>query len=167
MRWIRIAVLSPLLFLLCCTVSREIDGVSSGAREFGETTAYHYSSGDGTVLFVLWSGVRPSEGTASSHCSGAIERTGDHLEVEGLYETSDGKRLAWSADSPDGVAGEVVIEETSFDLMDGRLFVVTEDAGALSIQQLERDLGHSRTIDATLDGLSRVVPSVRDMIDGR
>lgn len=153
-----------ILALTSCNAPVSETTFSSGTKTVDHTSAHLYAARDGHVLFVLWHDMRSDDPSAGSHGSGSSGRTGDLIEFEYEYRTDDGKRLAWSGRSPDGVGGTATVDGKDYDLAAGGLFVVEDGPDGAVVTQIDADFGDAKTINGILAHLERSVPEVRALL---
>jgi hypothetical protein len=76
--------------------------------------------------------------SASTHGSGS---TGDPVyRLSGSASSLDGRHVNWQAQTTDGKTAKFWIDDVSYDLAGGALFIVTTRNGTTEVKQLYRDL---------------------------
>jgi hypothetical protein len=102
--------------------------------------------------------------SASNHGTGS---TGDPVyRLDGYASSSDGRRVEWKVHIRDGKTAQFWIDDVSYDLASGALFIVTTRNGATVVKQLHRDLfGVQPDYDSCVD-FARGDPDLARFIDG-
>ncbi|MHC4655245.1 MAG: hypothetical protein ACYTDW_10160 [Planctomycetota bacterium] len=69
--------------------------------------------------------------------------------ASGHKEATDGRRVEWQFKTEDGITATCKINETTYDLSKGTLFLISTRSDRVSIQQIGRDLsGVSSTVES-------------------
>jgi len=76
----------------------------------------------------------------SGEGKGSGSTTDPIYRYQGYAESSDGRRFDWEVQTADGKTALFKIDDTRYDLADGRLFLVTTRGGRTEVRQLDRDL---------------------------
>jgi hypothetical protein len=84
---------------------------------------------------LIWHDV---SGSAWAHSAGSTE--GSVYAEQGSAQSADGRGFAWEVQTKDGKTGQVRIDDASYELSEGTLFIVTTKGGTTEARQLVRDL---------------------------
>lgn len=87
------------------------------------------------LALMIWHDV---PGSFMSEGSGST--TDPVYRIHGYAESQDGLRFDWELETSDGKTAQFRIDNTSYDLADGALFIITTKNGETEVKQLRRDL---------------------------
>ena len=105
-----------------------IGGTTVGAKSF---TILQWEEG---LTVMLWFDV-------SNHSSGGHGSTEDPVHRHrGSTTTPDGRNVNWELETEDGKTAVFRLNKTEYDLLKGRLLLVTTKGENVEVQQLDRDL---------------------------
>ncbi|HBI43585.1 MAG TPA: hypothetical protein DDY78_12150 [Planctomycetales bacterium] len=90
---------------------------------------------DGRMAFVVWTDVSGG----SSAMLPPVTTKGEGFVFEGRHQGSDGRHIDCRCATKDGRAGTVTINDKTFDLAQGALFLVSTISGQTQVRQLERN----------------------------
>jgi hypothetical protein len=125
--------------------------------------------GDGGFTFLRWKqGLAIMIWHDLDSCSNRGAGTaGDPIyRLTGFASSLDGRRVSWQVQTMDGKTGQLWIDDMSYDLAAGTLFIVTTRNGPTHIQQLYRDLSGVRPDYESCVAFARGDPDLARMIDG-
>lgn len=93
---------------------------------------FHWKEG---LAVMIW-----HDATKSSSCesSGSTSEVTHVVRCHAISEANH--RFDWQIETRDGLTAEFSIDDNSFDLSDGNVFIVTTANGKTDIRQLQRDL---------------------------
>lgn len=77
---------------------------------------------------------------AADGCSGSSSGSG--AQAKGQLHSVDGRELAWSCTTTDGVQGTVLIDGQNFVLSRGAVFLVSTGSGKTTVQQLSPNMSN-------------------------
>jgi hypothetical protein len=98
----------------------------------------------------------------SGRGSGSGSTTDPIYQYQGWAESSDGRRFEWEVQTADGKTALFKIDDTSYDLADGRLFIVTIKDGKTQVRQLDRDLSNVQTDRESIVTFAKNDPDVAE-----
>jgi hypothetical protein len=84
---------------------------------------------------LIWHDV---SGSAWAHSAGSTESS--VYAEQGSAQSADGRSFEWEVWTEDGRTGQVRIDDASYDLSEGTLFIVSTRGGTTEARQLARDL---------------------------
>lgn len=94
----------------------------------GRMSVYYHGG-----LFVVWTDLdRGGGGSSSANARG--------VRCEGFLSGSEGRRIEFRCESPDGRTGSATIEGRTYDLSEGGVFLVAARGDAVRVRQLDREL---------------------------
>ncbi|MBN1826401.1 MAG: hypothetical protein JW958_09050 [Candidatus Eisenbacteria bacterium] len=128
-----------LLALIGCGQNGGSLVTASGSVQVEETMASYYASGE-RVFLVVWHDMIRSLGSGGGHGGSGSSSSARKTEIEGDYQTTDGRGFRYTCRTTDGITGFVVIDGVEYDLADGCLFLVASHAEGSSVTQLKREL---------------------------
>jgi hypothetical protein len=100
------------------------------------------------TAFVVWcDAVGGGGGSSSSNAQG--------VKCQGTLFGRVERRVEFACETKDGKTGRVSINDETFELADGNLFVVATDRERPRVKQLKRDLGALKFERATLEAFGR------------
>lgn len=106
------------------------------------------------VSFVVWSDMSGgSGGHGGADSSGASYEGEIHL---------DGRSVAIHAETTDGISGTLTIDESTYDLNRGELFLISTQDGATTVKQIEFDVTDFPTDHEELDKVAEENPEIGD-----
>jgi hypothetical protein len=89
---------------------------------------------EGLAIMIWHDALESGEGSGSGSTADPIYR------YQGYAVSPEGHRFEWEAQTADGKTARFQINNTSYDLADGALFLITTEDGQTEVQQLQRDL---------------------------
>jgi len=98
----------------------------------------------------------------SGRGSGSGSTTDPVYRYQGWAESSDGRRFEWEVQTADGKTALFKIDDTRYDLTDGRLFIVTMKNGKTQVRQLDRDLSNVQANQESIVAFARSDPHVAE-----
>jgi len=118
-------------FLISCTPK----STPPGANSFGDTVdrarySYHYWEEGLSVL--IWHDLT----FGGESCSGTGSTEDPIYILECNVEGYDGRQFSWTIHSSDGVTADMWIEDQSFDLSKGTMFLVNTKDDGFQVEQL-------------------------------
>ena len=141
--------LIPLLFialvvLTACQIRATPPGPDTHLGVVDETgyTLFHWDEG---LRIFIWDDLREGGWVSSG---GSTEDA--VYRLEGLAEAPDGRSYRYILGTEDGQTASLTIADETFDVQQGRLFIVRTKRGAIEVEQLQRDLS---TIPLSHDGI--------------
>jgi hypothetical protein len=109
------------------------------------------------LKIMIWHDVLGSgEGKGSGSTTDPVYR------YRGYAESLDGHRFDWEVQTADGKTALFKIDDTRYDLTDGRLFIVTTKDGKTRVRQLDRDLSDVQTDQESIVTFAENDPDVAE-----
>jgi hypothetical protein len=125
--------------LSACSPGSTPPGPYAAYGTVGQVGYVYYRWKEGLAL-MIWHDI-----AGSSMSSGSGSTTDPVYRLHGYAESQDGRRLDWELQTSDGMTAQFEIDNTSYDLLDGALFIITTQGGETDVRQLERDLSDVQT----------------------
>lgn len=108
------------------------NSISGGA----EDTVYSYHYWEEGLAILLWHDFS----YGSSGCNGSASTEDPVYRLTCGVESGDGRTFDWKVHSIDGVTARMWINDQSYDLDQGNMFLIGSQGGQLQVIQLQRDL---------------------------
>ena len=147
-RWFAIAI-SGILILVCSSLNsgcwkipaREGAITTIGNMEVGNLKELQPEAGIDAVSigFHVWSDPAGWQGLALVVVSDAVG-SGGAGGNGGHHASPDGRRVEWKFQTRDGKTGSATINDKTYDLAQGSLFLVSTTGADIRVLQLDRDL---------------------------
>ena len=131
---------------------------SIGGGVDGARYSYHYWEEGLAILF--WYDCTSGGGGCSG--TGSTEDPVHRLECH--VESTDGQSFSWKVNTRDGVTADMWIEDQSYDLSQGNMFLVSSQDDGIQVDQLQRDFSELEPTVETISALSYSDPDVADFI---
>lgn len=96
-------------------------------------TSYEFYRWEESLALMIW-----HDGIKSSGCESSTDQSRFSMKCHAI--SVDGHRFEWYLETNDGETADFSINEQSFDLAEGNLFIITMPGGELSVSQFKRDL---------------------------
>jgi hypothetical protein len=128
-----LAVLA-ILFSSACATRTTPPGPDVAAGKFGQVSYVYLRWQQGLELMIWHDIVDASMGKGVGAAGASTYQYG------GRAESADGREFTWQVKTEDGVTAEFRIDNTHYDLENGRLFIVTTGPGGTAVEQFERDM---------------------------
>jgi hypothetical protein len=116
--------------------------------------SYHYWD-EGLAILIWHDFAYGGEG-----CSGSGSTEDPVYRLKCDVESGDGRSFSWKAHTQDGVTADMWIEDQSYDLSQGSLFLVSSKDDGVQVEQLQRDLSE---LEPTVDTISATSYSDSDV----
>jgi len=123
--------------------------IAGGVYEFAGYEYFHWKEG---LNILIW-----HDAIANSGCNSNSEDT-TLVQCQAMSEA--GYDFFWQIETRDGRTAEISINNQSFDLADGTVFLVTTADGQMDIQQLQRDLSGVNANDQSITQFSLADPEI-------
>jgi hypothetical protein len=131
-------------------------GVASAGGWFGQATYLFVRWKEGLSI-MIWHDVLGSvEGKDSGSTTEPI------YWYHGWTESPGGRRFDWEVQTANGKTAVFKIDDTSYDLANGRLFIVTMKDGKTRVRQLNRDLSNVQMDWESIVAFARSDPDVAE-----
>jgi hypothetical protein len=148
---------SGFLFAACSSSSTP-PGPDMAAGVYIQSSYEFYRWEEGLTL-MMW-----FDGAKSSACSSSSS-TSDPQFVLGCHAVSRSDvRVEWHLETEDGVTANFSIDSRSFDLKDGKLFLIKTSTGEAEVLQIERDLSSVRPDADSITEFSLDDPVIQEFI---
>jgi len=147
------------VFLISCTPK----STPPGANSFGDTVdrarySYHYWEEGLSVL--IWHDLT----FGGESCSGTGSTEDPIYILECNVEGYDGRQFSWTIHSSDGVTADMWIEDQSFDLSKGTMFLVNTKDDGFQVEQLQKDFSEQEVSIEAISALAGSDPDVAAFI---
>jgi hypothetical protein len=154
---ILLLVLSGFLFAACSPASTP-PGADMAAGVYIQSGYEFYRWEEGLNLMIWFDGAK------SSACSSSSS-TSDPTYVLRCHAVSRTDiRIDWYLETEDGVTADFSIDGKSFDLEDGKLFLIRTSAGEAEVKHIDRDLSSVRPIADSIIEFSLNDPVIEEFI---
>jgi hypothetical protein len=120
--------------------------------------SYHYWE-EGLAILIWHDFTYGGEG-----CSGSGSTEDPVYRLVCDVESEDGQSFSWKVHTQDGVTADVWIENQSYDLSRGNMFLVKSQDGGIQVEQYQRDFSEFEPTVETVNALSKSDPAVADFI---
>lgn len=132
-------------------------GIAGGVYEYSGYEYFHWQEG---LDILVW-----HDAVASSGCDSSGSTSSETHLVQCQAMSKDGYEFFWQIGTNDGRTAEFSINNQSFDLADGTIFLVTTADGVMDIQQLQRDLSDiDHTNDQSITQFGQADPDISQFI---
>jgi hypothetical protein len=133
-------------------------GGGGGITSVGETAVQYVSiNPDGRLSLVIWSDL---QGKGGNTCRSGLFGS----RCEGFFLSADARRIDWEWDAPKEKGGDFQINGTSYDLVNGTLFLVSTKGGKVRITQLDVDLSRVKPGKEGFEAFAKTEPRVAQFI---
>ena len=158
-RFVWFCILLIANFTISCSPKSTPPGASSiyGGVDVARFS-YHYWE-EGLAILIWHDFTYGGEG-----CSGSSSTEDPVYRLVCDVESADGKSFSWTVHTQDGVTAEIWIEEQSYDLSRGNMFLVKSQDGGIHVEQYQRDFSEINPTDETINALSKSDPDVSNFI---
>ena len=147
-------------FISSCSPKSTPPGANSiGGSVDGIIYSYHYWEEGLAIL--IWHDF--SYGAES--CSGTGSTEDPVYRLECAVEALDGRRFSWEVHSSDGLTAAMWIDDTSFDLSQGTMFLVSSQDNGTQVIQLQRDFSELEPDNETISAMAISDSDVANFID--
>ncbi len=148
-------------FLISCSPNSTPPGANSiGGVVDGAAYSYHYWE-EGLAILIWHDLSYGGEG-----CSGTGSTEDPVYRLECDVNSTDGRGFNWKAHTSDGVTADMWIEDQSFDLSKGTMFLVSTEDDGFQVEQLQRDFSELEASVEAISALAAGNPDVADFIAG-
>lgn len=120
--------------------------------------SYHYWE-EGLAILFWHDFVRGEEGCTGS---GSTEDPVYRLQCD--VKSGDGRSFSWKVHTQDGVTADMWIEDQSYDLSQGNMFLVSAGDGGLQVEQFQRDFSKLEPSNDAISALAGNDPDVANFI---
>ena len=125
-------------------------GGPSGIVIWGQGAVYRL----GTV-FAVWS-------DGSNGGGGNSNSSGQSMKCQGSLRTRDGRTVEFQCETPDGKTGQATVNDVTYDLEGGNLFLVTTEGDQIKVKQLKRNLSDLKFDRDSLQAFGKKDPDVAE-----
>jgi hypothetical protein len=122
--------------------------------------SYHHWK-EGLAILFWHDSVGGGEGCTGS---GSTEDPVYRLECD--VESEDGQSFSWKVHTQEGVTADIWIEDQSYDLSQGNMFLVRTGEGGLQVEQLQRDFSTLEPSNDAISALASNDPDVANFVAG-
>ena len=120
-----------------------------------EQTSYVFLRWEEGLRIMIWyDALKSGEGSGSGSTADPIYR------YHGYAESPDGRRFDWEVQTADGKTALFTIDNTTYDLADGALFLITTASGKTEVKQLQRNLSDVEPNRDSIVAFSKSDPDV-------
>jgi len=145
--------------LISCSPKSTPPGANSIGGAVDEARfSYHYWEEGLAIL--IWHDLSYGGG----FCSGTGSTDDPVYRLECDVDSTDGQSFSWKVHTRDGVTADMWIEDESYDLSQGNMFLVSSRDDGIQVDQLHRDFSELEPNDETISDLSNSDPDVADFI---
>jgi len=127
-----LAIMLISTFLGCSKSTAPGPDMAGGVFEEASYTLMKWKEG---LTLMIW-----HEALASSNNHGSSSTESSVYTLEGYTESEDGIRIEWHLETSDGKTAQFAIDNTSYDLSEGSLFIISTIIEAPTVLQLNHDL---------------------------
>jgi len=127
----------------------------------GGSYSYHYWEEGLAIL--IWQDA--SYGTGES-CSGTGSTEDPVYRLECNVTAPEGRNYSWKVHTTDGVTADMWIDNQSFDLSKGTMFLVSIGEDGVQVEQLQRDLSDLERSNEAISALAESDPEVANFVAG-
>ena len=110
-----------------------------------DNSLYTYSYWEEGLAILVWHDYSFRE----SGCGGNSSTEGPKYRLECFAEASNVRRFTWEVLTSDGVRAQMWINDKSYDLDRGSLFLVSSQNNQIFVDQLQRDLADLKPSEGT------------------
>lgn len=147
------------MILSNCSPKSTPPGPDSAFGKF-EQTAYSFHRWEEGLVLMIWHDV-----SESSMCEGSGSTTDPVYRLQCYAESKDGRRVDWEVQTADGRTAQFRIDDISYDLSDGALFIIKTRDGETRVIQLQRDLSSVHPNRESVTTFARSDPDVLSFIE--
>ena len=97
-------------------------------------------------------------------CTGSGSTEDPVYRLVCAVESGDGETFSWEVHTQDGMTADLWIDEQSYDLSQGNMFLVKSQNGGIQVEQYQRDFSEIEPTVETINALSESDPDVADFI---
>ncbi len=158
-----ILVLPLLAMLLMSTFVGCSKSTAPGADMAGgvfEESSFTFMKWKEGLTLMIW-----YEALASSNSHGSSSTESSVYTLEGYTESDDGIRIEWNLETSDGKTAEFAIDNTSYNLSEGSLFIISKTIETPSVVQLNHDLSGVRPNYDSCVAFGKSDPDVASFIE--
>lgn len=123
-------------------------------------TGYEFYRWEESLVLMIW-----HDGIKSSICESSTDHTRFSMKCHAI--SVDGHRFEWYLKTSDGETADFSINDQSFDLTEGNLFIIAIPGGELSISQFKRDLSKVAAFAEEVIEFGLADHAVRDFIQNQ
>ena len=155
--WVSILLIAT--FIIGCSPKSTPPGASSiyGGVDVARFSYHHWEEG---LTILIWHDFTYGE----EGCSGTSSTEDPVYRLVCDVESADGKSFSWTVHTQDGVTADMWIEEQSYDLSRGNMFLVKSQDGGIQVEQYQRNFSEFEPTVETVNALSKSDPNVADFI---
>ena len=102
----------------------------------------------------------------SFQSSNAVSTGDPFFRQEGGARAADGRAYEYIVETSDGLSGTMVIDGLTYDLSQGGLFLISNDADPARVQQLDMDLSDFPPTEAAAQSMIDEFPEVAAFVTG-
>jgi hypothetical protein len=106
------------------------------------------------TAFVLWS---DAPGGGSGNSSGNVQQG---VKYQGSLLARNRRRVEFHGETKDGKTGRVTIDEVTYELADGNLFLVSTEGEHCRVKQMNRDISKLKFERESLEAFGRNDPDI-------
>lgn len=147
-------------FISSCTAKSTPPGANSiGGSVEGINYSYHYWE-EGLAILIWHDFSYGGEG-----CSGSGSTEDPVYRLKCDVQARDGRGFSWEVHSSDGLTAEMWINDQSYDLSQGNLFLVNSLDSGVNVAQLQRDFSDFEANNETIAALVTTDQDVANFYD--
>lgn len=121
--------------------------------------SYHYWE-EGLAILIWHNFTYGGEG-----CSGSGSTEDPVYRLVCDVESADGQSFSWKMHTQDGIKADMWIDDESYDLSQGNMFLVRAQDGGIQVGQYQRDSSKLEPTVENINALSTSDPDVSDFIE--
>ncbi|NQT74187.1 MAG: hypothetical protein HQ553_15695 [Chloroflexi bacterium] len=159
----RVFALPLLIIVLMSTFVGCSKSTAPGADMAGgvfEESSFTFMKWKEGLTLMIW-----YEALASSNSHGSSSTESSVYKLEGYTESEDGIRIEWNLETSDGKTAEFAIDNTSYDLSEGSLFIIGTTIETPTVMQLNHDLSGIQPVYESCVAFGKSDPDVVSFIE--
>ncbi|TRO49024.1 hypothetical protein E2P60_00055 [Candidatus Bathyarchaeota archaeon] len=158
-QFVWLSIILIINFIISCSPKSTPPGANSiyGGVDVARFS-YHYWE-EGLAILIWHDFTYGGEG-----CSGSGSTEDPVYRLVCDVESADGQSFSWKVHTQDGVTADMWIEDQSYDLSQGNMFLVKSQDGGIQVEQYQRDFSEFEPTVETVNALSKSDPDVADFI---
>jgi hypothetical protein len=146
------------LLFAACTPASTPPGADMAAGVYIQSGYEFYRWEEGLNLMIWFDGAK------SSACSSSSSTSDPQFVLQCHAVSTTDIRFDWHLETEDGVTADFSIDGKSFDLEDGKLFLIRTSSGEVEVMQIERDLSSVRPDADSIIEFSLNDPTIQEFI---
>jgi len=155
--WLSILLIAN--FIISCSPKSTPPGANS-IYGGGDVARFSYHYWEEGLAILIWHDFTYGE----EGCSGSGSTDDPVYRLVCDVESADGQSFRWKVHSQDGMTADMWIEDQSYDLSQGNMFLVKPRDGGIQVEQYKRDFSEFEPTVETINALSKSDPDVADFI---